>query len=108
MSEQVETADLEIRRLFFSAPKAFAYKHWPAHEAGVGLAIKKLEKINKPTINIKVIYDEQVFSVPRSALLEKIKQRDCYNKNGSFVCGYVTRNGIYSLARALKKDKQSD
>lgn len=98
---------MEIKRLFYSAPKAFAYKKWPKQEAGVGLAIKKIEKINKPTISLKIVYDEQVFDVPRNALIEKIKQRDCYNKNGRFLCGYLTRNDIYSLARSLKKDKES-
>lgn len=103
LSETNQAADLEIKRLFFSAPKAFSNKQWPPQEAGVGIAIQKLDKLDKQNVSIKIVYDDGVFNVSRTALQEKIKERDCYNRNGRFLCGYLTRNDVYTLARALKK-----
>jgi len=91
--------------LFFSAPNAFKHKGWQRGEAGIGFAVTKIQqKADKPVISIKVAYDDNIYKVSPRRLLAKIKEKNCYNKNGRFICGYITKNDLFSLARGSKQD----
>ncbi len=103
MTNTDKQADINIKQLFFSASKAFKDKSWTGGEAGVGFAVNKLEKqSNKPQITIKVAHDDRFFVVSPNSLIQKIKEKDCFNYNGSQLCGYITKSDLYGLTRGLK------
>ena len=102
-------ADIDIKQLFFSASKAFKDKSWVGGEAGIGFAVNKLKKkSHKPQIVVRVAHDDRVFVVPTNKLIQKIEEKDCFNYNGSQLCGYITKSDLYSLARASKKDTKDN
>ena len=100
---------LRIPYYFWNAPRVFRQKGWEAKEAGVGIAIPKLEHYkDKPTIEIIVGKKERAYKVSPNDLLNKIEQRGCFNQNGRQLCGYVTENDLHSLAKASKGGTNSD
>jgi len=95
--------------LFFSASNAFKHKGWQRGEAGIGFAVAKVQqKTDKPAISIKVAHDDNIYKVSPKRLLAKIEEKDCYNKNGRFICGYITKNDLFSLARGSKEDRKTN
>lgn len=104
-----EAPALRIPFYFWNAPRVFQRKGWEAKEAGIGVAIPKLEHYrDKPAIDVIVGKKERSYTVSPNDLLEKIEQRGCYNQNGRQLCGYVTENDLYSLAKASKGVKDSN
>lgn len=95
---------LHIKQLFWNAPKEFKNLGWKEGEAGVGIALAKIEaRADKHIIPIRICKDERIYKVSPPLLANRIKLRGCYNQNGSFRVGYVTKSDIYDLARQSKE-----
>jgi hypothetical protein len=100
---------LEVPYYFWNAPRVFKSKGWEAKEAGIGIALPKLERYrDKPTVTIAVNKGKQTFDVSPQKLLDTIESKGCYNQNGKYVCGYVTKGDLYSLASASKEGRSGD
>lgn len=95
---------LHIKQLFWNAPKEFKDRGWQKGEAGVGIALAKIDaRADKSLIPIRICKDEKIYKVSPPLLANRIKLRGCYNQNGNFRVGYITKSDIYDLARQSKE-----
>lgn len=103
MSKTKDTPELFIKRPYYGAYKEFG---WTDKDWGWGFADDKLdtlEKQGKQTIYVVLGKPSHRYKVKTQGLREAIKQKGSYNRNGKFVCGYLTEYEVAKTAELVNK-----